>query len=264
MQMTKWRAAALAISIMIAAAVIVVTSMAGGHSNTHSSTRSGLSPSTRSDSDIESSPASSTEPKTGPTGRPRPTYARPEGRRIFLDMLPASEADPPPDPDKPIRRVTNGIAADFGEVHVSPYESQGHYPFRISSADGTPINQMVQITGRDAQDIRLYADACSNFSRPCGSARFYCSKPACKFALAFVPSATGRRNATLLIGATPYLLTGIGLPMQEEEVSSTTSTSISKSTASTSTNSTTSTSSPSGSTVRTSSTRATTHPPASS
>jgi hypothetical protein len=275
--MTKSRAVALAAAIVIAAAVVVVVSMNRGHSNTSSSDRLALSPSTRSsDSSVgpsessggDSRNASSTaQPETGPTSRPRPTYERGEAGGIYLDLLPAEEGDSE-DRDKSLGRLTRGATRDFGKASVHS-SAIGFFRFRISSGNGTPVNRTVRIGGPNAQDFSPpVPDSCEQKPCPwptggfhCSAAVCFCSKSVCQFGMNFSPSAVGRRSATLLIGDTPYvLLTGVGLPESREERETSTSTSST----SVSTSSATSTSSSSVSMVRPPSRTATTYSPATS
>jgi len=252
----------LAAAILVAAAVIVVVSMTRGHSNTSSSNRPVSSPS--EDSGGDSQGASSTGPEAGQPGRSRPTYARAEGGGIYFDLLPAEEGNPE-DRDRPLGRLTSGATQDFGEVPV--HAGSGLFRFRISSANGTPVNRYVRIGGPDAQDFSsLEPDPCEKEPcRPtgfhCSAAVCFCSRPVCQFGTHFEPSAVGLRRATLLIGDTPYVyLTGIGLPEWQEEQERSTSTSST----SVPTSGATSTSNSSGSTVQPPSTTATTHSPAAS
>jgi len=154
--------------------------------------------------------ASSAE--SGGTGAKRPTYKREAAGGIYLDILPANEGDPEGQSNKPISRVTNGVAWAFEPHGVN--DGQGDIPFRISRSDGAPINRSVRIVGPNARDFPLHADMCSQQS--CGPAGFYCSKAICEFGVTFSPLAIGSRTATLLIGKAAYALSGIGVPIQGE------------------------------------------------
>jgi hypothetical protein len=195
--------------------------------------------------------------------RPRPTYERGEGGGLYLDLLPAEEGNPE-DRDKPLARIASRGTQDFGGTPANAFGT-GFFRFRISSADGKPINRTIRLGGPHAQDFSpLYPDTCEDEPcRPagvqCSGASCYCSRSVCQFGMYFLPSAVGPRSAMLFIGDTLYAyLTGIGLPELREEQEGSTSSSTSVTTSGR-----TSTSSSSGSTVRPPSTTAT-HSPATS
>jgi hypothetical protein len=257
-RVTKSRAA-LAAAIVIPVAVVAVLVMNRGQTSPLSSNQAAASPPTGSangsvtsleGSGDESSGASSTAPKAGPTSRPRPTYERGQGGGIYLDLLPNEEGGGN-DRDKPLDRIADGSPLFVGE---SPVNSVGKgLRIRISSADGTPINRTIRLGGPHAQDFSpLGPDICDEEPcRPAGvlcssSASCYCSRSVCYLGIPLQPSAVGPRSATLFIGDFIYAyLTGFGLPEQREEQEGSTSTSSTSVT----TGDRTSTSSSSGSTV---------------
>jgi hypothetical protein len=154
------------------------------------------------------------------TSTRRHTYSREGAGGVYLDSLPGNEGEPEPDPEPPTRISNGGVALASDELHL--HESIGHWPFRITSATGRPINRTVRIVGPNAQDFPLFADSCRWDG--CKPPEFYCAKAVCEFSSTFSPTGVGRRTATLVIGEAQYQLTGIGIPGVNDRSASTSGT----------------------------------------
>ena len=151
------------------------------------------------------------------TSTRRHTYSRDEAGGFYLDSLPGNEGEPEPNPEPPTRIPNGGVALASDELHLD--DSIGHWPFRISSATGRPINRTVRIVGPNAEDFPLFADSCRWDG--CKPPEFYCAKAVCEFSSTFSPTGVGRRTATLVIGEAQYKLTGIGIPRVNDRSEST-------------------------------------------